>query len=164
MPPPAFGHSWLGHPLTMCRSYCLSYHTVLAGITHTQAQHSPSIIWPKCLFQDTSKDSNIEAKKVIVFLPSLLQLFSVCRVANCGSSVDDHNISIKPNGAMIRVHCLCNSSHSSEWDSSPMLGCGKSAVPVINILISIYCLTTGLHIHQVESILAEFLHSLCSTV
>ena len=96
-----------------------------------------------------------------MFLPLLLQLFSVCRVANCGSSVDDENISVKPNGAMIRVHCLCNNNHSTEWDSSPKLGSGKSGIPVINVLLSIYCLTTGLHIHQVECILPEYLHLSC---
>ena len=94
---------------------------------------------------------HIEAKKIITFMPSLLLLFSVCRVPSCGSGVDKENITIKPDGAMVRVHCLCNNNHQTDWSSSPMLGSGKSKVAVINSLLSIYCLTTGLHIQQVTT-------------
>ena len=84
-----------------------------------------------------------------MFLPSLLQLFSVCRVPSCGNAVDPANITIKNNGAMVSVRCLCNSNHQTDWDSGPVLGTGTSAVAVINILLATYCLTTGLHLEQV---------------
>ena len=91
----------------------------------------------------------IDAKKAIIFLPSLLQLFSVCRVPGCGSAVDQDDINIKTNGAMVSVACLCNSGHKTDWDSGPMLGTGTRAVAVINILLATYCLITGLHLQQI---------------
>ena len=52
-------------------------------------------------------------------------------------------------GAMIRIHMLCNNSHSETWDSSPSVGTGPSAVAEININLASYTLLTGLHIKQV---------------
>ena len=101
------------------------------------------------LLQESLFYQYIDAKKAIIFLPSLLQLFSVCRVPSCGSAVDQDNINIKTSGAMVSVRCLCNSGHQTDWDSGPMLGTGTSAVAVINILLSTYCLITGLHLQQV---------------
>ena len=103
------------------------------------------------LFQP-SQQSDIEAKKAIVFLPSLLELFSVCRVGACGSGVDEENITVTANGAMLRVQCLCNNNHQTSWDSGPMIGSGNQEVAVINILISVYCLTIGINIQQVRLI------------
>ena len=79
-----------------------------------------------------------------------MTLLSICREPNCGSFVERDNIKIVPNGAMIRVHTTCNNHHVKTWDSSPMLGTGRKAIAVINILIGVYSLLTGLHIKQVQ--------------
>ena len=86
-----------------------------------------------------------------MFLPALLQLFSVCRVGGCGGYVDEENILVKQDGAMVRVECVCNNDHRHKtvWESSPKIGTGKQQTAVINILISVYTLTIGLHIQQV---------------
>ena len=93
--------------------------------------------------------SHVDAKKAIVFLPSLLQLFAICNVANCGSYVDSENIVVKPNGLMLKVECFCNNNHKTTWESGPMLGSGKTAVAAINAIVATYTLTCGLHIQQV---------------
>ena len=94
-------------------------------------------------------DSPLDAPKVIVFMSSLLSLLSVCKEPGCGSCVDRENMKVVTKGAMVRVHMLCNNNHSTSWDSSPVIGSGRSSVAVINILIGSYCLLTGLHIKQV---------------
>ena len=101
--------------------------------------------------QASSQYAKIETQKVIVFLPALLQLFSVCRVGGCGGCVDEENIIVKQDGAMVKVECVCNNDHrhKTSWESSPVLGTGKQRMAVINILISVYTLTIGLHIQQV---------------
>ena len=53
------------------------------------------------------------------------------------------------NGAMISVRSVCNNHHEQTWDSCPTLGTGASAVAVINLLLAVNLLTTGLHIKQV---------------
>ena len=85
-------------------------------------------------------------------MSSLLVLLSICKQPQCGSAVERENMKVVRNGAMIRVHMVCNNNHSTTWDSSPMLGTGKTAIAVINVLISTYCLLTGLHIKQVNII------------
>ena len=97
-------------------------------------------------------DSPLDAPKVIVFMSSLLVLLSICKQPQCGSAVERENMKVVRNGAMIRVHMVCNNNHSTTWDSSPMLGTGKTAIAAINVLISTYCLLTGLHIKQVNII------------
>ena len=92
---------------------------------------------------------DITAKKAIVFLPELLKLFQICREPNCGSFVDEANINMKTVGAWIRVEYCCNNHHFGTWDNSPLIGSGKEAVSVLNILIACYCLTCGLHIQQI---------------
>ena len=94
----------------------------------------------------------IEAKKAIVFLSTLLQLFSICRIANCGSYVEPQNIKVTSIGAMIRVKASCNNNHDTEWESSPCVGTGTKRIPVINVLIASFCLLTGLHIKQVANV------------
>ena len=37
-----------------------------------------------------------------------------------------------------------------QWSSSPVLGIGKFAVPVLNVLIAAYTFVTGLHVDQVS--------------
>ena len=96
----------------------------------------------------TEDDSYLGSTKVIVFMSSLLSLLSVCREPNCGSVVDRENMKIVHNGAMIRVHMVCNNNHATAWESSPCISNGKKSVAVINIIIATYCLLTGLHVKQ----------------
>ena len=104
--------------------------------------------------QATSEDDSvdpIEEEKAFVFLSSLLQLFAICRVANCGSCVEPCNMRVSNKGAMVIVKTLCNNNHEMSWESSPCVGVGTQRVAVINVLISSYCLLTGLHLKQVYS-------------
>jgi hypothetical protein len=96
---------------------------------------------------------------VIVFFSSLMSLLSICREPNCGSLVERDNMKVVRNGAMVSVRSVCNNHHEHTWNSSPTLGTGASAVAVINILLAVNALTTGLHIKQVcfGSILFELL-------
>ena len=55
---------------------------------------------------------------------------------------------------LLRFGMFCNDSFCSsililQWRSSPMVGVGKFAVPLINLLIGTYTFTTGLHVEQV---------------
>ena len=79
----------------------------------------------------------------------LYALLSVCRRPECGTLVEKENIKVVKNGAMVRIGTLCNNSHTESWDSSPSVGSGTGAIPVINILLSVYTLLTGLHVKQV---------------
>ena len=97
---------------------------------------------------EPTSDSYIDSPKVIVFMSSLLSLLSVCREPDCGSAVDRDNMKIICSGAMVRVHMVCNKSHSTTWESSPSLGSGRKSVAIINIIIATYSLLTGLHIKQ----------------
>ena len=93
-------------------------------------------------------DGYLSSPKVIVFMSSLVSLLSVCREPCCGAVVDKENMKIVHSGAMVRVHTVCNNNHSYTWESSPSIGSGKKSVAIINIIISTYCLLTGLHIKQ----------------
>ena len=92
----------------------------------------------------------MEGQKVIVYMTSLSSLLSVCRRPNCGSIVEKENIRVVKKGAMLRVHTLCNNSHTDTWDSSPSIGRGNSSMAEINILLAVYVLLTGLHVKQVS--------------
>ena len=83
-------------------------------------------------------------------MTSLHKLLSICRRPNCGSCVEKENMKVVRNGAMIRVHTLCNNSHSDTWESSPSVGSGPKAMSEINILLAAYTLVTGLHVKQVS--------------
>ena len=102
-------------------------------------------------FQSCSGDSKAESsdQRVIVNMSCLFTLLSVCRRPECGTLVERENIKVVRNGAMVRIHTLCNNSHMEKWDSSPSVGSGTGAIPVINILLSVYTLLTGLHVKQV---------------
>ena len=89
-------------------------------------------------------------------MDSLLQLFSICRTVNCGSCVEQDNINVVSNGAMISVKTLCNNHHEMVWESSPCMGEGKQRVAVINVLLSSFTLLTGLHLKQVNKAMAHF--------
>ena len=91
----------------------------------------------------------LEIEKVIVFVSCLMQLLHVCRTPNCGAYVDKENIKIVRNGGQLSVTSLCNNHHSNTWASSPTFGEGRSAVAVINIILAVNSLRTGLHIKQV---------------
>ena len=85
----------------------------------------------------------------------------------CGDMVDRSNIHTSFKGAALTVSATCNSGHTTQvepilywwlplipflqWTSSPFLGVGKWAVPVINVLLAVYTFTTGLHIDQVRN-------------
>ena len=96
---------------------------------------------------------SVNAPKVIVSMPHLLDLLCVCREPNCGSSVSKENMKVVSNGSMLRVYTLCNNNHSRTWESSPMIGTGKKAISATNVQLASFCLLTGLHIKQ----LLEFL-------
>ena len=100
-----------------------------------------------------------------MFLPALLQLFSVCRVGGCGGCVDEENILVRQDGAMVRVECVCNNDHRHKtvWESSPMIGSGRQQTSVINILLSVYTLTIGLHIQQVSAFL-PFIYNISTKI
>ena len=93
-------------------------------------------------------------------MSSLESLFRICRRPNCGSSVDTENMKIVKDGAMIRIHTLCNNNHSETWDSSPSVGTGNSAIAEINIKLATYILLTGLHIKQVAYPFIKFGYTL----
>ena len=95
--------------------------------------------------------SYLDSSKVIVFMSSLISLLSVCKEPNCGSVVDRENMKIVHNGAMIRVHMVCNNNHATTWESSPCINDGRKSVAVINIIIATYCLLTGLHVKQASN-------------
>ena len=95
----------------------------------------------------------MNSEKVITTVDAIYELAKVCRVPNCGSVVDRENIKAIRIGGLLRLKCLCNNHHQFEWDSSPMLGSGPSAIASINVLLSSFCLTIGLHIQQVSNIM-----------
>ena len=88
------------------------------------------------------------APKVIVYMTSLLSLFAVCRSPGCNSAVFPENIRVSYYGAMAEIKATCNADHTTFWQSSPTLGTGRKKVGVLNVLLAVYCLTTGLHISQ----------------
>lgn len=92
---------------------------------------------------------HLEAPKAVVFLSSLLALFDICRVHGCHSAIDASNIVVREIGAVISVKYTCNGNHTGEWHSSPFVGEGRGKVGVMNILLSTYSLTCGLHITKV---------------
>ena len=94
--------------------------------------------------------AHLQAPKAIVFISSLLQLFSTCQVYGCQSAVDPANIEVRDIGAVIVIKYTCNENHSGEWCSSPFIGEGKNRVGVLNVLLATYSLTCGLHISQVK--------------
>ena len=95
--------------------------------------------------------AHVEAPKAIVFLSSLMSLFSVCHVAGCSGLIDPANRSVTQHGAAIVVQYTCNNHHSGKWCSSPTVGQGNSKVYVINSVLASYSLTCGLHISQVTN-------------
>lgn len=99
--------------------------------------------------------SYIETPKAIVFVPALLDAFKICREPNCGSYVEKENMKCKTVGASISIECLCNNNHFRVWNSSPVVGTGKEAIAVINILLATFCLTVGLHVNQVLDFFAH---------
>ena len=94
--------------------------------------------------------AEVTSMKAIVFISHLLQLFQVCRIPNCGSCVDQDNIKLVSKGAHIHVSCICNNHHEMGWDSGPLIGSGVQAIAIINILLSTFSLTIGLHFQQVQ--------------
>ena len=51
---------------------------------------------------------------------------------------------------------ICNNNHTTKWTSSPLVGAGKYAVPLINLLIGTYAFTSGLHVDQLLSFFSGF--------
>ena len=91
----------------------------------------------------------IEAEKLIVFLPSLLELFDICRTPNCGSACDSDNRKTHYRGAMVTVSGVCNNGHKYYWTSSPTVGQGKKQVSAINILLGTYGYLCGINVKKV---------------
>ena len=108
------------------------------------------------LFDSDTRDDDdyfcheeVNDPKIISSLSLLLLLFSVCRHPNCGQACDPGNITWSYKGAMITITALCNGHHMYTWKSSPMLGKGKSQVPVINILLGTYAYICGVNVKKV---------------
>ena len=100
--------------------------------------------------QQTEEDP-IKCSKLIVFWSMLLPLFTICRSPGCGAHVDCNNISLRLKGACATVTSTCNNNHITKWTSSPLVGVGKYAVPLVNLLIGAYAFTSGLHVDQLLS-------------
>ena len=88
--------------------------------------------------------------RVIVETDLLLELFSVCKYPGCGCAVDSENIQVTRIGAALRVKATCNDSHENVWSSSSKVGEGKKQMYLINILLAVYTLLSGLNIAQVS--------------
>ena len=86
---------------------------------------------------------------MIVFFPLLLDLFKVCREANCGMTCDQDNIRFHFSGAMVTVSGTCNGGHDFRWQSSPSVGSGKKKVAAINALIGTYGYLCGINVKKV---------------
>ena len=115
------------------------------------------------IFQDEEElkdplSAQLEDQKAIVFLSTLLQLFTVCHLSGCSSAVDPSNIEVIQHGAAIVVKYTCNQHHTQKWCSSPTIGEGRRTVYVINALLASYCLTCGLHISQVRDKINNLIH------
>ena len=91
----------------------------------------------------------ITAEKLIVFLPSLLELFDICRTPMCGAACDRDNRKIHFRGAMLTVSGVCNNGHKYYWTSSPTVGQGKKQVAAINILLGTYGYLCGINVKKV---------------
>ena len=108
--------------------------------------------------QETSEDlknayfgkENIEAEKIIVFLPLLLSLFDVCRTPNCGSACDPDKRKVHFSGAMVTISGTCNNGCGYSWKSSPMIGTGKRQVSAINILLGTFAYLCGVNVKKVK--------------
>ena len=111
------------------------------------------------ILQDVKPDSDyfasepISAEKAIVFLPSLLELFEVCRLPGCGGYCDPDNRKITYSGAMVSVTVTCNSGHHFNWKSSPTVGQGKNQVSAINVLLGTYGYLCGINVKKVTFVL-----------
>ena len=92
--------------------------------------------------------AHIESSKAIVFITCLLQLFKKCPDEACNSIIDPSNIEITNVGAVTFVKYECNEGHCGKWASSPFIGKSKERVGIINLLLSSFILTCGLHISQ----------------
>ena len=73
--------------------------------------------------------------RLVVEEDLLLQLFTVCRHANCGSAIDPAEVTLVRTGAALQISATCNNNHSQEWSSSASIGHGNSKLFVINVLL-----------------------------
>lgn len=130
--------------------------------SHSPLLDSDSSVQQSSLSSMFSQDEQdpIKTPKVIVWVILLLDLFTVCRQPKCGEYVDKANIRTSYKGAVITIAATCNASHTTQWSSSPLVGMGKFAMPVLNILITTYTFTTGLHIDQVKTFF-QHIHCAC---
>ena len=93
--------------------------------------------------------TDLNADKVIVFLPLLESLFDVCRTPNCGAACDGDNKKISFSGAMVTISVICNNGHSLRWESSTKLGKGNNQVATINVLLGTFNYLCGLNVKKV---------------
>ena len=66
--------------------------------------------------------AHIEARKAIVFIDSLLLLFTVCREPGCSSAIDPSNVKVVETGATVSVKYTCNGHHMGTWHGSQFRG------------------------------------------
>ena len=101
--------------------------------------------------QATQSQQDDLGTRVIVETDLLLELFSVCKYPGCGCAVDSENIKVTRVGAALKVKATCNDSHDYLWSSSSKVGQGKNQMYLINILLAVYTLLSGLNIAQVSN-------------
>ena len=93
----------------------------------------------------------IDDPKIICSLSLLLTLFTACRLPSCRAAVDPANLTWSYSGAMITITTLCNDHHTTTWSSSPQVGCGKSKVATINILLWTMAYLCGVNVKKVTT-------------
>ena len=53
-------------------------------------------------------------------------------------------------GAAVSVKMTCNSGHDESWHSSRTVGQGRWTMPLINLVMIVYCFMTGLQFDRVS--------------
>ena len=53
-------------------------------------------------------------------------------------------------GAAVSVKMTCNSGHDESWHSSRTVGQGRWTMPLINLVMVVYCFMTGLQFDRVK--------------
>ena len=60
-------------------------------------------------------------------------------------------------GAAVSVKMTCNSEHDETWHSSRTVGQGRWTMPLINLVMIVYCFMTGLQFDRVKVCIFGFI-------